>query len=145
MLIIDNKEVVVVENGISILNDCYDCMKANDTCMNCQDERDAHDTDIAHEIVDSRVTSESNVWTSHQTYPSGHDWTERDGEFAPPIVNLADRLSGAVFLGKHIVELGKDDLTEAKFAAMLKLGKHEMVCDACHYTHNKAIVCPNCN
>ena len=75
--------------GISITNQCYDCMQMDSLCDNCQDLADARLAEKAHDIVD-----EGNVHYNHQwhlvTEPSGHDWTERDGEFKLPIVFLQD-------------------------------------------------------
>jgi hypothetical protein len=58
-------------------------------CDMCQDLADARMAERAHDIVD-----EGNVHYKRQwhlvTEPSGHDWTDRDGEFKLPIVFLQD-------------------------------------------------------
>ena len=75
--------------GISITNQCYDCMQMDSLCDMCQDLADARMAERAHDIVD-----EGNVHYKRQwhliTEPSGHDWTDRDGEFKLPIVFLQD-------------------------------------------------------
>jgi hypothetical protein len=65
------------------------------------------------------------VWSLHQEYPSGHDWTDREDEFLEPIAVLADRLY---------------DLESS-----VTITSAEVICQACHLTHNKYSVCPNCN
>jgi hypothetical protein len=75
--------------GISITNQCYDCMQLDTLCVNCQDLADARSAQIAHEIVDEGNLQYRRQWFL-TTEPSGHDWTNRDGEFKPPIVLLQD-------------------------------------------------------
>jgi hypothetical protein len=58
-------------------------------CVNCQDLADARSAQIAHEIVDEGNLQYRRQWFL-TTEPSGHDWTNRDGEFKPPIVLLQD-------------------------------------------------------
>lgn len=78
-----------VSNGISITNQCYDCMQLDTMCDNCQDLADARATQVAHDMVDEGNLQYRKQW-SLVTEPSGHDWTERDGEFRLPIVFLQD-------------------------------------------------------
>jgi hypothetical protein len=75
--------------GISITNQCYDCMQLDTLCVNCQDLADARSAQVAHEIVDEGNLQYRRQWFL-TTEPSGHDWTNRDGEFKPPIVLLQD-------------------------------------------------------
>ena len=64
-------------------------MQLDTLCVDCQDLADARAADIAHSMVD-----EGNLQYKHQwmivTEPSGHDWTDRDGEFKLPVVMLQD-------------------------------------------------------
>jgi hypothetical protein len=75
--------------GISITNQCYDCMQMDTMCANCEDMAEARSAQIAHEIVDEGNLQYPRQWLL-TTEPSGHDWTNRDGEFKPPIVLLQD-------------------------------------------------------
>jgi hypothetical protein len=95
------------ENGISITNQCYDCMLADAICTDCQDLADARLTDKAHELVDEGNLQYARPWLLI-TEPSAHDWTspvtellrpaiQQDGtikydrqEYLPPIVQLQD-------------------------------------------------------
>lgn len=75
--------------GISITNNCYDCMQLDEVCQNCEDSKEARDAQIAHEIVDEGNLQYPRQWLI-VTEPSNHDWTQKDGEFKPPIVMLQD-------------------------------------------------------
>jgi hypothetical protein len=76
--------------GISITNQCYDCMQMDAMCDPCQDLADARLTDKAHEIVDEGNLIYPHAWLINRAEPSNHDWTERDGEYKEPIVKLQD-------------------------------------------------------
>lgn len=131
-------------NGISIQTMCYQCQALSELCPDCQEQRDARDTEVAHQIVDESedyihigygvrkrtvanggAVSELNPMSVIRDLPSGHDWTDRDDEFLPPIAMLADRLFD---LESSII------ITPA-----------EVICQDCHLVFNKWSICPNCN
>ena len=131
-------------NGITIQTMCYQCQALTELCPDCQEAKDARDADLAHKIVDESEdyiyigygarkravanggsVSEYNPLSVIRDLPSGHDWTDREGEFLEPIAMLVDRL--------YDIETS------------LTVTANETLCDTCHYTHNKAIACPNCN
>ena len=131
-------------NGITIQTMCYQCQALTELCPDCQETKDARDADLAHKIVDESEDyiyigygarkravanggsiSEYNPLSVIRDLPSGHDWTDREGEFLEPIAMLVDRL--------YDVETS------------LTVTANETICESCHYTHNKAIACPNCN
>jgi len=72
-------------------------------------------------------------------------WEEPDSdyifrnEYAPPITNLADRLSSSWFLGKHVYPL----ISEHDLKATIMLRKNEVVCPDCHLTYNALVGCNN--
>ena len=132
------------DNGITIQTMCYQCQALTELCPDCQEAKDARDADLAHKIVDESEdyiyigygarkravanggsVSEYNPLSVIRDLPSGHDWTDREGEFLEPIAMLVDRL--------YDIETS------------LTVTANETLCDTCHYTHNKAIACPNCN
>ena len=87
------------ELGITIQNHCYECMviardMAHDLpvgkCQSCQDLADARLTDKAHELVDEGNLQYRHQWFISREQVSGHDWTERDGEFLPPVSLISD-------------------------------------------------------
>ena len=104
-----------ISNGISITTQCYDCLQADDLCLECTENREARDAQVAHELVD-----EGNLQYKHQwmttTEPSNHDWTEREGEYKLPVVFLQD---GGVY--EELWEL--DDTTQQA---------REVECQWCH-------------
>jgi hypothetical protein len=131
-------------NGITISNMCYQCQALTELCPDCQEQRDNNDIFIAHQIVDESYDSvvigygskarhlanggsstEYRPMSIIRDLPSGHDWTDREDEFLEPIALLVDRI--------YDIETS------------ITVTANETVCDACHYLHNKAIACPNCN
>ena len=130
--------------GISVQAMCYQCQALTELCPDCQEQRDTRDAVLAHQIVDESedyiiigygvrkrtvanggAVSEYNPMSVIRDLPSGHDWTDREDEFLDPISLIADRLY---------------DLETS-----LTVTANETVCDSCHYLHNSAIHCPNCN
>ncbi len=77
------------QDNLSISNNCHACMLLDSVCQECEDSKTARDADIAHEIVDEGNLQYKRHWF-YVTEPSGHDWTDRDDEFKPPIVHLED-------------------------------------------------------
>ena len=120
---------MVITNGITITNQCYQCMQLNELCGECLDKREAQAADIAHEIVDERNLTYLKVWSKPKDWThdigANHHWTERDDEYVSPIVDMADRFF---------------DLEDA-----IELQTCETVCITCHYVCNKHTICPNCN
>lgn len=102
-------------NGISITNQCYDCMQLDTMCIDCQDLADARSAQIAHDLVDEGNLQYKRQWML-VTEPSGHDWTDREGEYKLPIVQLQD---GGVL--DNIWEL--EDYTQSM---------REVICQACN-------------
>ena len=136
------------ENGVSIQEMTCDCDQRDHVldqlCPDCAEQKEARDANIAHQIVDESedyiiigcgvrkrtvayggAVSEYNPMSVIRDLPSGHDWTDREDEFLDPISLIADRLY---------------DLETS-----LTVTANETVCDSCHYIHNSAIHCPNCN
>ena len=128
------------ETGITITNTCYQCYALNELCPDCQDIRDSRDTEIAHQIVEEggdyiiinkrQVASAGSVGELRPAslianYPSGHDWTDREGELKEPVAMLVDRLY---------------DLETS-----LLITPSETICESCHLVYNKYAPCPNCN
>jgi hypothetical protein len=96
-------------NGISITNQCYDCMQLDYKCYNCEQEQEARDAQIAHEMVDEGNLIYKYQWSRTDDQPSGSDWVssvtvsreilDSNGkeidyimrlEFTQPIVQLVD-------------------------------------------------------
>jgi hypothetical protein len=121
-----NTNELVISNGISITNECIDCIRLNEVCSDCIEAKETNDIIIAYKMRDEgRDTEALPTLAKIQDEPSSHDWTDREGEFLPPVVEMADRffdLNGAI-----------------------ELQTCEMICLVCHYVCNKHTVCPNCS
>lgn len=116
--------------GMSITNQCYDCMLLDERCENCQQLQDARDAEIAHQLVDEGNLQYKRQWTYSKEEPSGHDWTEREGEYKLPIVFLQD---GGVY--EELWEL--DDMRQRA---------REIECMWCHILTPKAFNdCQSCD
>jgi hypothetical protein len=61
-------------NGISITNQCYDCMQLDYKCYNCEQEQEARDAQIAHEIVDEGNLIYKRQWSRTDDQPSASEW-----------------------------------------------------------------------
>ncbi len=118
--------------GISITNGCYACYMLDDACMECEDTRQARDSNIAHAIVDEGNLQYSKQLSYNLPESSGHDWIgavtriygdKERNEFLEPITVITDR----------IFDMGFD------------MPANSIVCQDCHYTYNKHTTCPNCN
>ena len=76
--------------GISETTQCYDCMMLDTVCLNCEENKEARDSAVAHQLVDEGNMQYKRQWLRPVEDISGHEWTERDGEYKLPIVMLQD-------------------------------------------------------
>lgn len=65
--------------GISVTNQCYDCMQLDTLCVNCEDMAEARSAEIAHDLVDDnndiyRYQPMYTSLTKLEPQVSGHDW-----------------------------------------------------------------------
>jgi hypothetical protein len=113
-------EVTYTQDSLTISNVCPECIAQETLCVDCVELADARLTDKAYESA-----SEGNLMYKSQwlvdTEPSGHDWTDREGEYKLPIVQLQD---GGVL--DNLWEL--EDYTQSM---------REVICQACHLTTPK--------
>lgn len=116
---------VIIQNQLTVTNDCFHCLQLNELCPDCLDSKEAHDAEVAWEIVDEGNERYVKIPSKKVIMPSGHDWTERLSEFKEQVVDMADRIY---------------DLDES-----ITLTASEAICDSCHYVVNRFAVCPNCN
>jgi hypothetical protein len=141
---IEMNNEIIVQNQLTLMNDCFHCLQLNELCCDCIEAKEARDAIIANQMVDEssdyivmgygsneyRVANggtitESSPMSGMHDQPSGHDWTERASELREQTTWLVDRL----FILEDSIELTT----------------HECICSVCHYTINKHAVCPNCN
>ena len=141
--------VVEVSNGMSVMNECYDCMTIADydvQCRVCDESDEARIDELAwNHRADERL-SEGDVITDLTTPPSATEWVgshtrQSDGsirdEFTPATYNLADRCPGSYFLGKHIFDL--DDNEQHSIIHF-----YEMICLNCNLVRLKRTGCQEC-
>ena len=141
--------VVEVSNGMSVINECYDCINIADydvQCRVCDESDEARIDELAwNHRADERL-SEGDVITDLTTPPSATEWVgshtrQSDGsirdEFTPATYNLADRCPGSYFLGKHIFDL--DDNEQHSIIHF-----YEMICLNCNLVRLKRTGCQEC-
>ena len=117
---------IIVQNQLTLMNDCFQCLQLNELCGECLEAKEARDSLIAYQMAEYGAVTESLPELSIiQDQPSGHDWTERASELREQTTWLVDR----IFVLEDSIELTT----------------HECICSVCHYTINKHAVCPNCN
>lgn len=116
--------------GISVTTQCYDCMMLDTVCLNCEEAKEAQDSAVAHQLVDEGNMQYKRNWLRPMEDISGHDWTDRDGEYKLPIVQLQD---GGVY--EELWEL--DDMRQRS---------REVECPWCHLLTPKAFNdCQDCD
>jgi predicted amidophosphoribosyltransferase len=113
-------EVTYTQDTLSITNVCSECIAQEQLCVECVEAADARLTNIVYEAA-----SEGNLQYKAQwlvdTEPSGHDWTDREGEYKLPIVLLQD--------GGELDNIWSlDDYTQSQ---------REVICPSCHLTTPK--------
>ena len=140
--------VVEVSSGMSVINECYDCITIADDvqCRVCDESDEARIDELAwNHRADERL-SEGDVITDLTTPPSATEWVgshtrQSDGsirdEFTPATYNLADRCPGSYFLGKHIFDL--DDNEQHSIIHF-----YEMICLNCNLVRLKRTGCQEC-
>jgi hypothetical protein len=78
------------QDNLSIATSCQTCLALDTKCEECLEVSEARVCDLAHELVDEGSIQYPRQWLINRPQPSGHDWTDRDGEFLPPIVLITD-------------------------------------------------------
>jgi hypothetical protein len=130
-------------NGISIQNMCYGCQALSELCPDCQEQRDARDSEIAHQIVDEGNLQYKFVWSQTQSDITGHDW-----------IGSVTRLSRPAILGDGTVVEERYEfldpislLTDRIYdlESSVTITPAEVLCQDCHLVYNKYAKCPNCN
>jgi hypothetical protein len=129
---------IIVQNQLTLMNDCFQCLQLNELCPDCLDAREARDAVIAHKLVDDEIYD--HAMAKIQDEPSAHDWIS--SEVITRInIKTGDKTIRTEFFEQSSWLIDRIfDLDES-----IQLTKHECICSVCHYTINKHAVCPNCN
>ena len=104
------------QDNLSIATSCVTCLALDTTCDECLEVSEARVATLAHEIVDEGNLQYPRQWMIERTQPSSHDWTDREGEYLPPVHLISD--GGEIY---NLWEL--EDETQAK---------RETECQCCH-------------
>jgi hypothetical protein len=141
--------IVEVSSGMSVINECYDCITIADydvKCRVCDESDEARIDELAwNHRADERL-SEGDVITDLTTPPGTSEWVgshtrQSDGtirdEFVPATYNLADRCPGSYFLGKHLFDLDDNEQRSV-------IHFYEMICPSCNLVYPKRSGCQEC-
>lgn len=78
------------QDSLTLTNTCPECIAQEQLCTDCVDTADARLTDKAYALADEGNMQYKRQWLRPVEDVSGHDWTDRDGEYKLPIVMLQD-------------------------------------------------------
>ena len=153
------EQEILVQNQLTLMNQCYYCVQMNELCADCLDAKEARDAIIANQLVDESgdyiirgygpkkyqvanggTITESSPMSEIDDQPSGHDWISNEViTFVCP--KTGDKTMRTEFFEQSSWLIDRlFDLDES-----MEITKHECICSVCHYTINKHAVCPNCN
>ena len=160
------------ENGISIQTMSCDCDYSSEVldelCPDCQEERDTRDAILAHQIVDESEdyyvstfrgtvlravpdrtvanggsVAEPRPLSVASDAESGHDWIGSVTKLRRPAVQIDGSVVEERYEFLDPISVITDRLYDLETS--LTVTANETVCQDCHYLHNSAIACPNCN
>lgn len=122
-------KVTYEQDSLTLSNVCPDCIAQEMLCVDCVEAADARLTDKVYEAASEGNLMYKAQWLTYDE-PSGHDWTDREGEFKLPIVLLQD--------GGELDNIWSlDDYTQAK---------REVICATCNMTTPKHFpMCQSCD
>jgi len=135
---IEMNNEVIVQNQLTLMNNCYYCVQMNELCPDCIEAKEARDAVIAWDIVDEGNEQYSNIPSKPDALPSGHDWVSN--EVVTKVEKSNKIIRTELFEASSWLVDRLFDIEES-----MTLSNHECVCSVCHYTINKHAVCPNCN
>ena len=82
-------KITYEQDSLTLTNTCPDCIAQETLCVECVEQADARLTDKVYEAASEGNLQYKSQWLV-DTEPSGHDWTDREGEYKLPIVFLQD-------------------------------------------------------
>ena len=140
---------IIIQNQLTLMNDCFHCMQLNELCPDCLEAKDARDAVIAHKLVDEYETMYLNM-APLQDEPSAHDWisSETVVRVEKPTLSNWHRTQGEPIYTMRTEFFEQSSWLIDRIFDLedsLEVSKHECICSVCHYTINKHAVCPNCN
>lgn len=144
---------IIVQNQLTLMNDCYHCMQLNELCPDCLDAQEARDAVIANQLVNEDIYRYEPMYTSMMKLhdePSAHDWVSSETvvRVEQPTLSNWDRTQGEPIYTMRTEFFEQSSWLIDRIFDLedsLEVSKHECICSVCHYTINKHAVCPNCN
>lgn len=145
--------------GITVTTMCYQCQALNEFCPECQEQRDARDAEVAHQIVDEGNLQYRKVWSQTTTDVTQHDWISSVVKVSERTKRIKIRASMTeTSIREYLIIEDIDGDYREEFLdpiavladrmydleTSLTILPHETVCTTCHLTYNKATACPNC-
>ena len=139
------EQEALVQNQLTLMNDCFQCLQLNELCGECLEAKDVRDAIIANEMVEDgmdtyRYFPMYTSLTKIQDQPSGHDWIGSE------VVTYVNPKTGDKTIRTEFFEQSSWLIDRLfNLDESMELTTHECICSTCHYTINKHAVCPNCN
>jgi len=127
-----------IPNGISITNQCYNCMLIDDICTDCQESRDARDTNNAWQIVDEGNLQYPHPVSIQSDEPSAHDWISAYTRVSAPTDDQPDGVIREEYLEMTTL------LSDRIFDIDVEISPRYTICIQCHYQVHVQVACPNC-
>lgn len=134
---------IIVQNQLTLMNECFNCLQLNELCADCLEAREARDAVIANQLVDEDIYRYKPMYSSMtkiEDEPSAHDWIGSE------VVTHVNPKTGEKTIRTEFFEQSSWLIDRIfNLDDSIELTKHECICSVCHYTINKHAVCPNCN
>ena len=135
------------ENGITIQTMSCDCDYSSEVldelCPDCQDQKETRGAEIAYQIVDEGNLQYKHIWSQTELDVSGHDWIGSVTKLQRPAIQIDGSVVEERYEFLDAISVITDRLFDLETS--LTVTANETVCQDCHYLHNSAIACPNCN
>jgi hypothetical protein len=140
---IDMNNEIIVQNQLTLMNECFYCLQLNELCADCLEAKEARDAVIANQLVDEDMYRYNPMYTSMtkiEDEPSGHEWTGSE------VVTHINPKTGDKTIRTEFFEQSSWLIDRLfNLDESMEVTRHECICSICHYTINKHAVCPNCN
>jgi len=134
----EQTEEIIIQNQLTLMNDCFHCIQLNELCPDCLEAKDARDAVIAHQLVDDEIYDHPMM--KLQDEPSAHDWISSE------VVTFVCPKTGDKTIRSEFFEQSSWLIDRIfNLDESMELSIHECICPVCRYTINKHAVCPNCN
>ena len=131
----------IVQNQLTLMNDCFQCLQLNELCGDCLEAKEARDSLVAYQMAEyGAITEPLPELSILQDQPSGHDWIGSE------VVTRINPETGEKTIRTEFFEQSSWLIDRLfNLDESMTITEHECVCSVCHYTINKHAKCPNCS